>query len=305
MTISLLEEARKARKSPAALKIKLSQYRSRFQETPILILEGIDDIGPYETWINRITNRSRLKLLSGNGKGQLLGLRSLLEKDETGLRDSVFFVVDRDFDDLSGQTPGKDIFCTDRYSVESYVIGKEVVASLLRDEFRLEEGSPEFQNAMEVYDNVLQQLINAINCINLRIYCCRLSGVRFLKQIPEVRKFVKIHLDKIDVIFCDKVIESELEIASPLDERAVELLRMDFDKLNPKLRHRGKFFFQFLVTWIEKLSDEARNPTGVIFQKKLGIKFSSSSITLRSLASRSELPIGLQEYIKGIDGEPS
>lgn len=300
MQNSLIEEARKARSSPATLKIKLSQFRSRFQENPILILEGTDDVGPYETWVNRITASSKLKLLPGNGKGQLLGLRSLLDKDETGLRDRVFFVVDRDFDDLLGQTPGHDIFCTDRYSVENYVIGREVVSSLLCDEFRLEEGSQEFQHAMHLYENVFQQLIDAIKRINLRIYCCRRSRVRLVKQIPEVRKFVKIHLDKIEVNFCDQVLDDELALASPIESEVVESLMREFDKLDPKFRHRGKFFFQFLVAWIEKLADEARTPTGVIFKTKQNIKFSSSSITLRSLATRSDLPIGLREYIESI-----
>ena len=91
MTDELLEKAREARKSPAALKVKLSQLRSRYQEPPILLVEGVDDIGPYETWVNRVADVSMLRLLSGNGKEQLLGLRTQLARDETGLRSGVFF----------------------------------------------------------------------------------------------------------------------------------------------------------------------------------------------------------------------
>lgn len=90
MTTQLLERAREARKSPAALKVRLSQLRSRFQELPILIVEGVDDIGPYETWVNRVADVSMLRMLSGNGKEQLLGLRTLLARDETGLRSQGF-----------------------------------------------------------------------------------------------------------------------------------------------------------------------------------------------------------------------
>jgi len=297
MTAQLLERARQERKSPATLKIKLSNLRSRFQGCPILIVEGLDDVGPYEAWINRIAKVGAIKMLPGSGKEQLLGLRKLLARDETGLRYRAYFAVDRDFDELAGQEPGPDIFCTDRYSIESYVVDEHVLASLLRDEFRLEEGSAEFDAAIQAYRNNLRDLTDALTGVNFRIYCCRRLGVHFLRLIPEVRKFARIHVARIEPNVDADILQAELPIADELLGEAVERLKNDFDHLDPQRHHRGKFLYQFFVNWVERLANEARNPSGEVFKSRLNIKYSSSAITLRSLASRSEIPVGLREFV--------
>jgi len=296
MNLEIVDKARKGRKSPGALKVKLSQLRSRFQDLPILIVEGDEDVGPYEAWISRVINVGVLKLLPGSGKEQLLGLRKLLSQDETGLTDRVYFAVDRDFDDLLGQEPGPDIFCTDRYSVESYVIEEHVVASVLRDELRLEEGSKMYEASIKAYGKTLNELMAALTCVNFRIYCCRRLGVDFLSKVPEIRKFVGVHLTQIVPKVDDQVLADELPVATELPSSSLESLRIDFNSLDPRSRHRGKFLFQFLTCWIEKLIEEARNPSGKVFKDKHNIKFHSASLTLRSLATRSEMPVGLQEF---------
>lgn len=295
--LDLVQRAREERKSPAALKVRLSQLRSRFQELPILVLEGVDDVGPYEAWINRIADHRTLKMLTGAGKQQLLGLRTLLQRDETGLRARVFFAVDRDFDDLLGQAPGPDIFCTDRYSVENYVIDEHVVASVLRDEFRLEEGSADFDAAVQAYRNALTELTQALAPVNFRIYCCRRMAVRLLAVVPDVRRLAKINACRVEANITSQLLDDVLPIASELPREAIDELHNEFIKLEPRLRHRGKFFFQFLVAWTERLADEARNPTEAVLKSRLDIKFSSTSLTLRSLCSRTETPVGFRDFV--------
>lgn len=297
MNSEILDKARQGRKSPGVLKIKLSQLRSRFQDLPILIVEGVEDLGPYEVWLNRVINIGALKMLPGSGKEQLLGLRELLSRDETGLSDRVCFAVDRDFDDLLGQKPGPDIFCTDRYSVESYVIEEHVVASVLRDELRLEEGSQLYDSAIKAYRKTLNEITDALTCVNFRIYCCRRLGIDFLSKVPEIRKFVCVHVTQIVPKVDDQVLAAELPVATELPSSLLEALRIDFNSLDPRSRHRGKFLLQFLTCWIEKLIEEARNPSGEIFKVQHNIKFHSASLTLRSLATRSEMPVGFQEFV--------
>ena len=295
--MDLLEKAREARKSPATLKLRLSQLRSQFQEFPILILEGVDDVGVYETWINRINSIEALKTLAGKGKEQLLGLRALLSTDETDLRSQVFFAVDRDFDELRGQLPGSDIFCTDRYSIENYLVDHNVATSVFRDEFRLDEYSEEFKSALQAYKEIFNDLIETLEVINFRIYCCRRLGVRLKKTIPEVNKFIKVHLKTIDSGDHLEKLDQLLGIEPTLSPEATEPLKKEFDALIPLERHRGKFFFEFFVLWMDKLGEEARNPSQQIFKFPLQIKFSSNSLTLRSLASRSNIPVGFSQFI--------
>jgi len=298
--MDIIERAREGRKSPATLKLKLSQLRSRFNDHPVLILEGVDDIGPYETWINRVSDSTLFKFLPGEGKEQLLGLRTLLTRDETGLRSRVFFAVDRDFDDLIGHDPGSDVFCTDRYSVESYLFADKVVASVFRDEFRLAEHSEDFDLVMGLYRDLVRTLIEAITPLNFYIYSCRRLGVRFKNPIPKVNTFVFIHVDRIHSIITSELLESELPTIIPIPSERLDNLRDDFQQLEPVSRYRGKFYIQFLYKWLETLAEEARKPSGVVFNNSLSIKFSTASMTLRSLAARSDMPSGFSDFVLGM-----
>lgn len=297
MNMELVDRARQERKSPSVLKTKLSQLRSRFQDKPILILEGFDDVGPYETWINRVVEAGTLKFLPGSGKEQLLGLRTLLARDETGLRASVFYAVDRDFDDLLGQNPGPDIFCTDRYSVENYVIDERVVASILRDELRLEEGSANFNAAIQAYTNNLNNLTSALIPVNFRIFCCRRLHIQSLSTLPEVRRFATINLSMVTANVNEQTLATAIPLASEPPELEMEALKNDFNSLDLRLHHRGKFLFQFLLSWVEKLAEEARNPSGELFKEKVNIKFTTATLSLRSLATRSEMPAGFRDFV--------
>lgn len=297
MSKDLLEKSKTARKSPATLKISLSKLRSRFQDHPILILEGIDDVGPYETWANRVINSNSIKMLPGSGKEQLLALRARLKEDETGLRTGVFFAVDHDFDGLKEHPPGPDIYCTDRYSIENYFIDTQVMASVLRDEFRLAEDSQEFEVAMKAYSDALRDLTEKLAIVNFRIYACRRLGIKFQSVIPEIQKLVQIRISKIELAFAPDALENLLPITSPIPLADVDHLRGDFERLDVNRRNRGKFLCQFFLIWTERLADEARAPSGNIFDKPHKINFSSTSLSLRSLASRSEIPFGFREFV--------
>lgn len=300
MNLDFLEKIREERKSPSVLKIELSHMRSRFQDQPILIVEGAEDLGPYEVWINRVTNVDFLKILTGCGKEQLLGLRTLLARDETGLRNCVCFAVDRDFDDLLGQEPGPDIFCTDRYSIENYVVDARVVASVLRDELRLSEGSQIYLDAMKAYRKTFNELTAALACVNFRIYCCRHNGMKFNSKVPKIHKFVRVHISKIESIVDAQVLAEELPLDAELQSSLLDELRVDFETLDPHLRHRGKFLHQFFTCWIEKFIEETRKPSGGVFKVKQNIKYHPAVLSLRCLATRSEMPVGFKEFVSSM-----
>lgn len=305
MNLEPEDEARDARKSPAALKMELSHMRSQFQDQPILIVEGTGDLGPYEVWSNRVINVGVLKILAGRGKEQLLELRKLLARDKTGLSNRVCFAVDRDFDDLLGQEPGPDIFCTDRYSVENYFVDEHVVESVLRDELGLKEGSPIYKDAMEAYGRALSELTVALELVNFRIYCCRRGGNRFTAKVPEIHKFVCVHVSQIVPIVGAQALADALPVDTELPSYLLKELMNDFSTLDPRLRHRGKFLYQFLSCWIEKFIVETRKPCGGVFKVKKNIKYHSATLTLRCLASRSEMPVGFQEFVsRMIDVDP-
>lgn len=301
----LVDRARENRKSPATLKTRVSNLRSRYSEDPILVFEGVDDIGPYETWINSFVEGVFLKLLAGSGKEQVLGLRNMLREDKTGLAAEIFFFVDRDFDDLQGQSPGADLFCCDRYSVENYLVTELVVQSTLRDEFRLEPQSPEFDAAINMYRQAVASLVEALRPINLHLFCCRRLGVQLRNSVPELKKFVRVSVQGARLLADPtQLISEHLEPRESLPVERLPALQEEFTSFDPLMRYRGKFFFEFLRRWFDCVADEANSPTGALFQRKLPVRFSSVSMTMRTCASRSERPAGLRAFVASIYSRP-
>ena len=125
----LVERARSARRSPAVLKLKIGSLRSRFTDHIIFVVEGKTDYSPYEVWLNFSQLSFEWRIQTSEGKDQVLGLREMLSRDENGLSKGIYYVVDSDYDGLKGFSAGGDIYATDCYSVENYLVSREVVAS--------------------------------------------------------------------------------------------------------------------------------------------------------------------------------
>lgn len=302
MSVSLVDRAREGRKSPAALKVKASNLRTRYPLEPILIVEGGEDIGPFETWIRSEDVACALKFLPGNGKEQLLAFRNMLASDETGLSRNIFFFVDRDFDDLQGQEPGEDIFCCDRYSVENYLVGEIVIESIVRDEMKIDPASEDYELILCNYRSILEKFATLISPINFHIFLCHHLGLSFENGIPDVKTFVEISID--DVILSssiEKILEDDFLTKNLFSIYNIDDLKNKFQSLDRFKRHRGKFLFEFMRKWLECLDEDVRAyPRSKVIRSKSNSKFSLAVTDLRSCASRSERPVGLKEFVSRI-----
>jgi hypothetical protein len=296
--LPLGQRARAGRTSGAALKLQLSNLRSREATKPIFVFEGPTDVGPYETWIHRIIDPPPAYLsLPGAGKDQLLALRQLLVVDLTGLRAHVYFFVDRDFDDLKGQTAGPDIYCTDTYSIENVLASDAVASSILNDEFRCAGAPADHSAAITAYQAVKTQFLQEIRDVNLRIFRSRRLSIPG-REIPIAGRFLAIALTSVTRTYTPGTLQTLI----PLDREptAAECAKVDpdFAALDSENRFRGKFFVHFLMVWLDLLAADRRGPTPAIFSTAANIRFSSQQLTLRSLASRSALPTGLSAFVR-------
>ena len=131
----LLDAMKKAMKRPAVAKLALAKLRASFPDTPIFAFEGDDDKIVYSQWIGRIRDGFEYEALPCNGKAGVLQLVEVVARDKDSIGKSVYFFIDRDYDDYAGCSIPETVFMTDRYSVESYLVSGEVLARLLRDEF--------------------------------------------------------------------------------------------------------------------------------------------------------------------------
>lgn len=298
MSQDLLSRARESRKSPAALKVKVSNLRSRHSSGPIFIVEGVDDVGVYETWLQPFANGEFINIVPGSGKEQLLGFRKILKNDQTGLNKSIYFFVDKDYDGLRDQELGADIFCTKGYSVENYLGTMLVCKSIIRDELRIDASSELFSELVLLFETALTSLLKELYHINLHIYCCRILGVKLNQNIPHLTDLFSISLNGVNPLDdLTTLVKDKLSASREITHSEMQEISNVFSTLNNAHASRGKFIFQFFKKWFHCLSDEiALHPNGSFIKEKINAKFSSSIITHRSCAARSERPEGFSYF---------
>jgi len=261
-------------------------------------VEGVDDVGVYETWLQPFANGEFINIVPGSGKEQLLGFRKILKNDQTGLSESIYFFVDKDYDGLQGQELGADIFCTEGYSVENYLGTMLVCKSIIRDELRIDVTSELFSQLVFLFERALTSLLSELYHINLYIYCCRILGVKLNQNIPHLTELFSISLTGVTPIDdLTTLINDKLSASREITRGEMQEISSVFSAFNNAHASRGKFIFQFFKKWFHCLSEEiASHPNGSFIQEKVKTKFSPSIITHRSCAARSERPEGFSNF---------
>lgn len=124
-----------ARRAPAVVKIEFLNFRSLYPSGVILAVEGDDDKVVYSYWISRVRPELAYEFFVCGGKRGVRLLRNSLHADRSGADRCLGFLVDRDFDDLSGFLTEARVFMLDRYSVENYLVEASVVNETIRAAF--------------------------------------------------------------------------------------------------------------------------------------------------------------------------
>lgn len=147
-----LQRLRSSRNSPAVLKAKLIAFRSSEPNVIIIAIEGDDDKIIYAQWIARVRGDLVYEPFPCRGKKSVLDLKAVVERDLGNLDKNLYFFVDRDFDDLAGHKPSEALFLTDMYSVENYLVSRDVLESILKNEFHC-HGRPDIRRTIiEMFD---------------------------------------------------------------------------------------------------------------------------------------------------------
>lgn len=296
----LLKRMKLSRKSSAVLKIELALLRQKYPDGAIFAFEGVEDKTVYLRWIRKITPRLRFEPFLCSGKTYVLSLRSMLLRDLTDLGNNVFFFVDHDFDGLRDHPDGQDIFVTDCYSVENYLVTSTVVEETLLDEIHF-HGAPETRKYMvTIFESVYSEFLAITRDLNFRLFCAKRLRIPIEGSLPD-----KAH--KIAAISIDKAIPSNpppeecINLAQSLSASQLEEMRGEFDRLHPPDSYRGKFAVMFLLHWIRQVSEaRVERSFGPVKQMEQIKKTNVSQVSLASLAEKSLYPKGLEEFLGNI-----
>ena len=291
-----------SRGRPAVLLTKVFSFRSGEENVPIIIFEGKTDIGPYEVWFKRINGDFVYKPILAEGKKQALEFRSHVMSTESKFLESIYFVVDKDFDSLRGEVKTGNIFCTDKYSVENYLVSEGVLRSILNDEFECHDEEVTVDNIILGFNAQIQRFCELMADVNFRLFLAAQCNIKKESTGSRLSPYIVFSLQDIEKVYSD----DDLVHLIPLDREPtpeeIEQSRILFAEVeDPKSEYRGKFLLSFFLGWIDLLSVARRNGD-IYFNAPTQFSFSRASLTLRSLASRSEMPAELPNFLGSIVG---
>ena len=282
------------------LRIKVLEFRSGDLEMPILIFEGKSDAPPYGAWIKRINEDFQYGFLIAEGKGQLLEFCKEVNDGKSTDLESVYFIADKDFDSLRGYKSYDNLFLTQMYSFENYLVSNEVFTSILRDDFLCNVSPSEINRIIALFNEMLNKFCESMVCANFRIYVSKLGKIRRKSINERVGKYVSIELccveEIADMYSLKNLVSLERE---PTDDEYEEHYPSFLDIENPGANFRGKYILSFFLSWLELLS-EARKKGEHPFSTSEKISFNRSMLDNRNLASRSQIPEGLKDFILSI-----
>ncbi|MDN3273377.1 DUF4435 domain-containing protein [Frankia sp. RB7] len=303
MTLSVsndeyVNKLRAARERPAVLKVKLASVRSSNPGCLVFAFEGDADKGAYFQWVKRLRSDLVYEPFPCGGKRQVLEFREMLKRDLGDLAARVYFFIDRDFDEFRGfDADPATTFATDQYSIENYLVTREVLEELLKDEFHCHAEPDVRSKCLDVFDKRLAEFLAATEAINFRLFIARRNGFVLKKHLPtRINGIAQVALDAVNPVAIgpEKIVIFDEQVTI---ER-FQALKEDFAALNPPMHYRGKFKLLFFMKWLELLAADRAAQNSTHFEKLKNPKgVNSGGITIGALASKSDAPIGLKDFL--------
>lgn len=288
-----------SRESPAVLKLKLIQLRTRLPSTLIFAFEGDDDKLAYYQWIRRINPELVYEPFNCRGRNNVLLLREIVSRDMGGLKETIYFFVDRDFEDI-GTRIHRDLFITDAYSIENYLVSEDVLDELLKNEFHC-DGEPDVrQEIITLFSKLYSKFLEYTKEANKILFVCKRSKCPVSGNVPDkIELIADIRLD--DVCELDQPMQSRWKLTICIDDGKYKSLKEEFESLDPRMRYRGKFALRFFMRWLHCLVMDRNSTASRLFTTASRSKsVNYSDISISALASKSRLPQGLSDFINGV-----
>lgn len=299
--IAYLSGVRKARERQAVLKMKFIDLRGRSPLSPIFVFEGDDDKIVYGRWVNRLRPQVKYEAFVCSGKKKVRSLQKVLVNDLGSLGENVYFFIDKDFDEDRGFIVNDTLFMTDRYSVESYLVNREVLDSLLRDELTCHE-HPNIRGAIiAMFEERYEEFLDLTEEFNRKVFIARKKDIVLDKSLPDKTvSYASVGLFKVAPaeISPENLIDYDETLISD-EER--EVLCGLFSDLDRRHHFRGKNAMMFFTTWLAALCDELSKREKSVFGGPPGnSRLRRDEISLGAFASKSVMPLDLPAFLNQV-----
>lgn len=294
---ALLESMRDAREVPAVMKSRLAALRAVDPDVCVIAFEGIDDKTVYYHWIKQIVPEFVYEPFVCKGKAKVLQLKRMLEQDRGELSNGVLYVIDRDFDDLCGHQSAEELFMTQTYSFENYLVNEVVLDELLKNELHCHAEPTCREGIRQLFHKQYSDFLSVTKDLNLRIFVAKKCQIPREKELPKsLSRIATVSLSS--VAPAQEPVCAQVALAREPTEEEYTAQDVEFANLNPKERYRGKFALMFFCQWLGLLAKDRNDAASTLF---LGLDrdglVARQQFTLDSLAARAPHPMGLREFL--------
>ena len=296
-----LEAMKAAKTGSAVLKTRLALVKSQIADKFVFVFEGDDDKTVYANWFKKCaTNLSyaNYEPFPCGGKYFVLQLKQVIDRDLNDIGVGVYFFVDRDFDDLQDLVIDETIFMTDFYSIENYIVTREVLESVLVNEVQC-HGEPEIRDrVVALFEEVYQQFLTLTREHNNRLFLARQLKIK-AEIVGNVNRLASVQLS--DVTNCNFSLTQAIELEREATPEEVATLQPIFEQLDGRIRYRGKFALLFFMKWLQHVCGDRNSPESKLFAEvRNGCEIKAKVPNFDSLAAYANLPTGLCEFLRNI-----
>lgn len=293
-----LESLRVARDARAVIKSEFVEFVSTCgPDKRIFAFEGSTDKKVYYYWLKSIDVELAFEFYVCKTKALALKLYEAINADEGGLIDRVFFFVDRDFDDAQGRPASSQLFITDRYSIENYLVCEHVLNDLLIVELHCNGGDALRETILNLFSRLHASFLQHTQEVNFRIFAARRLGITQIGELPN-RIDALARVELLDVTPAATKIADLVKLEREPTTEEVEFLRAEFIQFNPKHRYRGKFSWLFFMKWLGLLaSDRVAQSPELFVDCNLPDAAVPRGFGIDAIAPKSRAPETLRSFV--------
>ena len=293
----IVDDLRRAREENANVAYMTFMKHIRQDKDGLFCFFEGNDAPYYQVQIRRIYQDNYYPISCGN-KAKVLKVYQLINYHRIYDKYKKGFFIDRDFDPLENNPA---IYETPCYSIENLYVSPTVFSEILKNELQLTEVSESYINAMNLYENLLYEFLEATILFNAW-YACQVdwkheNKEKLLFSLGEkpLKGFINTSLENIQVNYDVEKIKNRFKKAVEISEETLNQKIEIFKDVDKRFVFRGKFGFKFMMEVLEKLVDNSRKAK-TIMTAKVNYNITQSQ-GISQFAQYAETPESLTEYL--------
>jgi hypothetical protein len=294
-----VQTLRDARGATSVHKLDLATLRAYNPRSVVFVCEGVDDKKVYFHWLKELHFFKNYEFLVCNGKEKVLQFRESLQRDLSGLKEGVYFIVDKDFDELRGYPPGADIYMTETYSFENFLVCSEVLNRILTIEMHC-HAAPATRNEIVVkFHQLYESFLALTRPHNLRIFLARRLGIMTRPLPNKINKLASVSLLRVEP--AEDEAKDVITLSREPEPEEINQHEGVFNQFDAKSEYRGKFAVLFFCRWLELLAKDRNSDSPVLFKSApTSSATAHGQLTIDSLASKSSVPATFRDFVANI-----